>query len=89
MFAHRCTSHCYKNRGVSCEVVKSVVRAKTLCERCPVLPHCRLWALDSQLSYGTAGAMTASQRHFWHLDHGSNNEAKRAAQQILYHTTKE
>ena len=70
MFGHRCNGKCFRNQGRLCERSDRVAYAKGICEGCPVLAHCRMWALDSELPQGMAGAMTEAERHGWYTRYG-------------------
>ena len=60
-FEHRCSIRCHRHhRG--CERLECVRKAKGICAECPVLEHCRIWAIETHLQHGIAGAMTERER---------------------------
>ena len=63
-FRHSCSKRCTSHPS-GCARVKSVRECKAICADCPVLEHCRIWALTMPLQCGVAGGMTESERtHF-------------------------
>ena len=60
-FRHSCSKRCASHPS-GCIRVKSVRECKALCADCPVLEHCRIWALTMPLQCGVAGGMTESER---------------------------
>ena len=60
-FEHRCSIRCSRHRH-GCERLECVREAKALCASCPVLEHCRIWAIETHLQHGIAGAMTERER---------------------------
>lgn len=62
-FAHVCNRKCKRTRGKSCNNEPEVQYARSICAQCPVLEHCRRWAvLNTSLQDGIAGGMTLQQR---------------------------
>ena len=59
-FAHECKSNCTDTK--SCNRDPNVVRAKVICSTCPVISHCRFWAVIDALPSGIAGGMTVKER---------------------------
>jgi len=59
-FRHTCTRRC-ASAPKGCHRLKSVQTCHAICEVCPVLYNCRVWALSS-LPVGFAGGMTESER---------------------------
>ena len=60
-FEHRCSTRCNRHTK-GCNRLKCVVEAKKICETCPVLEHCRIWAIEYDLSHGVAGGMSERER---------------------------
>jgi hypothetical protein len=61
-FEHRCSTRCTRHTK-GCNRLKCVREAKEICATmCPVLEHCRIWALEDDLSHGVAGAMSERER---------------------------
>ena len=60
-FRHACSKRCSSHPN-GCVRVKSVRECKAICADCPVLEHCRIWALTMPLQCGIAGGMTESER---------------------------
>lgn len=60
-FRHRCSVRCTGHHK-GCNRVKVVRECKTVCEKCPVLEHCRIWAIEANLLKGIAGGMTEIER---------------------------
>ena len=60
-FRHSCSKRC-ASHPAGCVRVKSVRECKAVCADCPVLEHCRIWALAMPLQCGVAGGMTESER---------------------------
>jgi WhiB family redox-sensing transcriptional regulator len=71
MFAHSCNRHCFRTGGRTCMKSDQVAYSRGICEACPVLVHCRMWALESQPSSGMAGAMTEAERMEFHESRGN------------------
>ncbi len=57
-FRHACVKKC---RSHGCRRLKSVKMCREICESCPVLTQCRLWALTN-MTMGVAGGMTEFER---------------------------
>ena len=60
-FRHRCSVRCL-NHKEGCNRVRVVRDCKAICEQCPVLEHCRVWAIETNLLKGIAGGMTEIER---------------------------
>lgn len=60
-FRHRCSARCLNHKN-GCNRVKVVRDCKSICEKCPVLEHCRIWAIEADLLKGIAGGMTEIER---------------------------
>ena len=60
-FRHRCSTKCVNHQS-GCSRVRVVRQCKELCSQCPVLEHCRLWAINTNLIKGIAGGMTEIER---------------------------
>ena len=60
-FEHRCSIRCSRHPE-GCDRLGCVREAKAMCSSCPVLEHCRIWAIETQLQHGVAGAMTERER---------------------------
>lgn len=69
-FRHSCCKRCL-HHPQGCSRIRNVRECKEMCASCPVLEHCRRWALNTDLPYGLAGAMTESERLRWQDDHPS------------------
>lgn len=75
LFAHRCNRHCHRD-STTCDKSDRVAYAREICEGCPVLAHCRVWALESHLESGMAGAMTEAERVAFLTRHGRRTRRK-------------
>ena len=62
MFRHDCTHECTVTNGKRCSEDSRVDAAKSICDACPVLDHCRWWAVLTNLLFGVAGGMTRAER---------------------------
>ncbi|NBO54476.1 MAG: hypothetical protein EBU84_07750 [Actinobacteria bacterium] len=60
-FRHRCSARCTGHVN-GCSRVKVVRDCRSLCEKCPVLEHCRIWAIETNLLKGVAGGLTEIER---------------------------
>ena len=60
-FRHRCSVRCLNHKN-GCNRVKVVRECKAICEKCPVLEHCRIWSIETNLLKGIAGGMTEIER---------------------------
>lgn len=60
-FRHRCSIRCAKHKK-GCDRVRVVRDCKAICASCPVLEHCRTWAIETNLLKGVAGGQTESER---------------------------
>lgn len=60
-FRHRCSVRCISH-NVGCSRVRVVKECKAICNKCPVLEHCRIWAIETNLLKGIAGGMTEIER---------------------------
>lgn len=65
MFGHRCNAYCHRHGGRECIISDRVAYAKSICAACPVLAHCRIWAIESELECGIAGGMTEAERRWF------------------------
>jgi hypothetical protein len=71
MFGHGCNAYCHRHNGKQCMVSDRVAYAVGICEACPVLAHCRIWAIESELECGIAGGMTEAERRWFMAQHVS------------------
>lgn len=62
MFRHNCIHKCTSTNGRNCQSDPNVDAAKGICADCPVLDHCRWWAVLSNLLFGVAGGLTYAER---------------------------
>lgn len=60
-FRHACSRRCDTHPD-GCTRVKSVRDCRAVCAVCPVLEHCRLWSIHTNLTHGIAGGLTESER---------------------------
>ncbi|MBT7912601.1 WhiB family transcriptional regulator [Candidatus Bathyarchaeota archaeon] len=60
-FEHRCSTRCNRH-PLGCDRLECVRKAKEVCMECPVLEHCRIWAIEAHLQHGVAGAMSERER---------------------------
>jgi len=60
-FRHACSRRC-ETHPEGCTRVKSVRDCRSVCALCPVLEHCRLWSIHTNLTHGIAGGLTESER---------------------------
>lgn len=60
-FRHRCSVRCTGHHN-GCDRVKVVRECRATCSKCPVLEHCRIWAIETNLLKGIAGGMTEIER---------------------------
>ena len=50
------------NHANGCNRVRVVRDCKAMCLECPVLEHCRIWSIETNLLKGIAGGMTEIER---------------------------
>jgi hypothetical protein len=50
------------NHANGCNRVRVVRDCKAMCLGCPVLEHCRIWSIETNLLKGIAGGMTEIER---------------------------
>lgn len=62
MFDHICAYGCTSVNGRYCDKDRSVQKAKSICDQCPVQDYCRWWSIVTNLDHGVAGALTYAQR---------------------------
>ena len=72
MFAHRCNAWCHKHQGTKCIISDRVAYAKGICAACPVLAHCRIWSIESELECGVTGGLTEAERRHFTLKYASS-----------------
>ena len=60
-FRHSCSKRCGHHPN-GCSRIKNVRECRAICAGCPVLEHCRIWSLNTELPYGLAAALTESER---------------------------
>ena len=60
-FRHRCSVRCI-NHASGCNRVRVVRESKAMCLNCPVLEHCRVWSIETNLLKGIAGGLTEVER---------------------------
>lgn len=60
-FRHRCSVRCL-NHASGCSRVRVVRECKAICAECPVMEHCRIWSIETNLLKGIAGGMTEIER---------------------------
>ena len=60
-FRHTCSLRC-NTHPQGCDRVATVRHCRNICLTCPVLEHCRIWAISTNLIYGFAGGMSESER---------------------------
>ena len=60
-FRHTCSIRC-TTHPQGCDRVSVVRKCRKICMSCPVLEHCRIWSISTNLQYGFAGGMTESER---------------------------
>lgn len=63
-FRHSCSKRCDHHPN-GCSRIKNVRECRAICAGCPVLEHCRIWSLNTELPYGLAAALTESERLKW------------------------
>jgi len=62
-FRHSCNSQC-KTHAAGCDRIKTVRKCRAVCASCPVLVHCRIWAVNNagDVPFGMFGGMTERER---------------------------
>jgi WhiB family redox-sensing transcriptional regulator len=60
-FEHRCSIRCHRH-PMGCNRLECVRTARAICQSCPVMEHCRIWAIKTHLQHGIAGGMTERER---------------------------
>jgi hypothetical protein len=60
-FRHRCGVRCVQHAN-GCNRVRVVRECRSLCAKCPVLEHCRVWAIETNLIKGFVAGMSEKER---------------------------
>jgi len=82
-FEHRCSVRC-DNHDFGCDRLSCVREAKEICKTCPVLEHCRIWAIQDTLYHGIAGAMSERERSYFRATvRGEKLGEKEASETLL------
>ena len=60
-FRHRCGVRCVQHPN-GCNRVRVVRECRSLCATCPVLEHCRIWAIETNLIKGFVAGLSEKER---------------------------
>lgn len=60
-FRHRCGARCLQHPN-GCNRVRIVRECRSLCAKCPVLEHCRVWAIETNLLKGFVAGLSEKER---------------------------
>jgi hypothetical protein len=60
-FRHRCGVRCTQHTN-GCNRVRTVRECRALCAKCPVLEHCRVWSIETNLLKGFVAGMSEQER---------------------------